>query len=444
MTRRLIEDRTGLRSRIYGRERAILVGVVADRSPEEREAMEELVELSRTAGVEVLRVVTQRRDRPDASTFIGEGKAAQIRELVEEANADAIVFNDSLTPAQGRNLEELIGVKIIDRAQLILDIFAQRAESKESKLQVELAQLEYLLPRLRGWGEALGQMGAGIGTRGPGETRLEMERQTIERRVHDIKDRLEDAAEERRLRRKRRDRRSIPEIALIGYTNTGKSTLLRALCEAETRVEDKLFATLSPKVRQAELPDQRHVVFIDTVGFIRKLPHQLVPAFRATLESVRDADLLLNVLDASSRSVLDQAHTIQDVLGDLFGDEARPPTLHVLNKVDRLTSEDDLRRLREVRLQLAPHVEVSATEERNLDGLLDEVARLLASGRERVRVEIPYKQAGIVEKLHDWGRVRDERYEADGIVVDVDLDEAQIGSLQKLGRGNGLRLTRAT
>jgi len=443
MSNPLIEDRTGLRSRIYGRERAILVGVVADRSPEEREIMEELVELSRTAGVEVLRVVTQRRDRPDPTTFIGEGKAEQLRDLAEQSQADAIVFNDSLTPAQGRNLEELVGVKVIDRAQLILDIFAQRAESKESKLQVELAQLEYLLPRLRGWGEALGQMGAGIGTRGPGETRLEMERQTIERRVHDIKDRLEQAAKERRLRRKRRDRRSIPEIALIGYTNTGKSTLLRALCDTEARVEDKLFATLSPKVRQAELPDERHVVFVDTVGFIRKLPHQLVPAFRATLESAQEAELLVNVLDASSRSVLEQARTIQDVLSDLFGDEARPPVLHVLNKVDRLHSDEDLRRLREVRLQLAPLVEVSAVEAHNLDGLLDEVARLLASNRERVRVEIPYKQAGWVETLHDWGRVHDERYEADGIVIEADLDRAQIGSLEKLSRENGLRLTRA-
>ena len=443
MSNRLIEDRTGHRSRIYGRERAILVGVLGDRSPAEREIMEELVELSRTAGVQVLRVVTQRRDRPDPSTFIGAGKADQLAELVEESQAEAIVFNDSLTPAQGRNLEERIGVKVIDRAQLILDIFAQRAESKESKLQVELAQLEYLLPRLRGWGEALGQMGAGIGTRGPGETRLEMERQTIEHRIHDIKDRLEDAAEERRLRRKRRDRRSIPEIALIGYTNTGKSTLLEALCDTETRVEDKLFATLSPKVRQADLPDARHVVFVDTVGFIRKLPHQLVPAFRATLESAQDADLLLNILDASSRSVLEQARTIQNVLSDLFGDETRPPMLHVLNKVDQLSSDEDLRRLREVRLQLSPLVEVSALEEQNLDGLLDEVARLLTSHRERVRVEIPYKQAGLVERLHEWGRVLDERYEADGIVMDVDLDQAQIGSLQKLSRGNGLRLTRA-
>ena len=443
MSNRLIEDRTGLRSRIYGRERAILVGVVADRSPEEREIMEELVELSRTAGVDVLRVVTQRRDRPDPSTFIGEGKAQQLQKLAEESGADAIVFNDSLTPAQGRNLEDRIGVKVIDRAQLILDIFAQRAESKESKLQVELAQLEYLLPRLRGWGEALGQMGAGIGTRGPGETRLEMERQTIEHRIHDIKDRLEQAAKERRLRRKRRDKRAIPEIALIGYTNTGKSTLLQALCHTQTRVENKLFATLSPKVRQATLPDERHVVFVDTVGFIRKLPHQLVPAFRATLESAQDADLLVNVLDASSRSVLEQARTIQAVLSDLFGDKPRPPMLHVLNKVDRLTSDDDLRRLREVRMQLSPLVEVAAIEGLNVDGLLNEVSRLLASHRERVRVEIPYKQAGLVEKLHDWGRVHDERYEDERIVIEADLDEAQIGSLEKLSRENGLRLTRA-
>lgn len=438
----LIEDRRGARSRVYGRERALLVGVIRDRSPEELEIMEELIELSRTAGVEVLHVLTQRRTTPDPSTFLGEGKARRLRDLARESGANAVIFNDSLTPAQGRNLEEIIGVKIIDRAQLILDIFAQRAETKESKLQVELAQLEYLLPRLRGWGEALSQMGGGIGTRGPGETRLEMERQAIKRRIHAIKRRLEGAAGERELRRKRRARRAVPEIALVGYTNTGKSTLLRALCDTEAQVEDKLFATLSTKVRRAGLPDGRDVVFIDTVGFIRQLPHPLVPAFHSTLESAREADLLLNVLDASSQGLFEQYATIQRVLGELFGDDPRPPLLNVLNKVDRLKTAEDLRRLRQTRLQVRPLVEISALQHRNLDLLLEEASRLLASDRERVRVEIPYTQAGLVEKLHDWGQVREERYEANAIVIEADLGKARIASLEKHGRENGIILTR--
>jgi len=378
---RLIEDRIGERSRVYGRERAILVGVARDRSPEEREAMEELIALSRTAGVEVLHVVIQRRSKPDPSYFIGEGKAKQLSELARQAGADAIIFNDSLSPAQGRNLEETIGVKIIDRAQLILDIFAQRAQSKESKLQVELAQLEYLLPRLRGWGEALGQLGAGIGTRGPGETKLELERQAIKRRIQTIKKRLQQAAKERALRRKRRVRRAIPEIALIGYTNTGKSTLLRAICGADVFIEDKLFATLDPKARRTRLPDGREVVFIDTVGFIRQLPHQLIPAFHSTLEAVREADLLLNVLDASSRGLFEQWQTIQNVLRELFPEGERPPIINVLNKMDLLSSAEDLSRLERARLKIRPLVEISAQKKLNIDLLRQRVASLLSAER---------------------------------------------------------------
>ncbi len=375
--KRLIEDRVGRRARVYGEERAILVGVVRRNSPEERESMEELIALSRTAGVEVLHIVVQRRTKPDPSYYIGAGKAEQLRELAQEAGADAVIFNESLTPAQGRNLEELIGVKIIDRAQLILDIFAQRAQSKEAKLQVELAQLEYLLPRLRGWGEALGQLGAGIGTRGPGETKLELERQAIKRRIHTLKKKLEQTAKERALRRKLRARRAVPEVALIGYTNTGKSTLLKALCHADAFVEDKLFATLDPKARRRRLPDGREVVFIDTVGFIRDLPHQLVPAFHSTLEAAREADLILNVLDASSRSLFEQWSTIQDVLRDLFGEEPRPPMLNVLNKIDSLATEEDFRRLEQARLRLQPLVEISAAQGINLEALLERIEGML-------------------------------------------------------------------
>jgi len=439
---RLIEDRIGKRSRVYGQERAILVGVIQGRDSQEREAMEELMALSRTASVEVLHVIVQRRTKPDPSYFIGEGKADQLKSLAQEVHANAIIFNDSLTPAQGRNLEERIGVKIIDRAQLILDIFAQRAQSKEAKLQVELAQLEYLLPRLRGWGEALGQLGAGIGTRGPGETKLQMERHAINRRIHRIKERLEQAAEERKLRRKQRARRAIPEIAILGYTNTGKSTLLKTLCGAETLIEDKLFATLDPKTRRARLPNGQEAVFIDTVGFIRQLPHQLIPAFHSTLDSVREADLLLNVLDASSKSLFPQYRTIQRVLGELFGDEPRPPVLNVLNKIDRLTTPEDFQRLEQARREIQPLVEISAQRGENLDQLLEKAAQLLSSQRERIWLEIPYSQAGLVEKLHGWGRVYQERYEQDKIVVEALLERTQVAVLEKLSQGNGVHLSR--
>lgn len=439
---RLIEDRIGERSRVYGREKAILVGVVQGRDLEERETIEELIALSYTANVEVLHVILQRRTKPDPSYFIGEGKAEQLRELCQQTGANAIIFNDSLTPAQGRNLEELIGVKIIDRSQLILDIFAQRAQSKEAKLQVELAQLEYLLPRLRGWGEALGQLGAGIGTRGPGETKLEMERQAINRRIHRIKERLAQAAQERKLRRKQRLRRSVPEIVILGYTNTGKSTLLQALCGTETLIEDKLFATLDPKARRACLPHGQQVVFIDTVGFIRQLPHQLVPAFHSTLDSVREADVLLNILDASSKSLFQQHETIQHVLGELFGEEPRPPMLNVLNKIDRLVAAEDLSRLERARREIQPLVEISAQQKLNLDQLLGQIAQMLDSQKERVHVEIPYSQAGLVEKLHEWGKVHQERYESDKIVVEAILERTFVAALEKLSRQSGVLLSR--
>jgi len=442
---RLMEDRVGLRSRVYGEEKAILVGVVEDtEDPSEREMMAELMALSKTASIEVLHIIVQKRTKPDPKYFIGTGKAAQIKEMALEAGADAVIFNESLSPAQGRNLEDLMGVKIIDRSQLILDIFAQRAQSKEAKLQVELAQLEYLQPRMRGWGEALGQMGAGIGTRGPGETKLELERQAIKRRIHKIKKRLEQTAVERDLRRRQRSRRAVPEIALIGYTNTGKSTLLHALSGSDTLIENKLFATLDPKARKVRLPMGREVVFIDTVGFIRKLPHQLVPAFQSTLETARNADILLNVLDISSRSVFEQYATIMEITRDLYGDDDRPQILNVLNKVDQIETEAEQERLERARFELYPLVEISAKERFNLDGLLERISEMLNADSERVYVEIPYSEQQLVGKLHGWGEIYEERYEQDKIIIEALLDEGIIASLEKLSERNGITLTRPT
>jgi GTP-binding protein HflX len=338
-----------------------------------RESIEELMELARTAGLEVLGTVLQKRDKPDPAFFIGKGKADELRELAAKSHADVIVFNDALTPAQARNLEERIQKKIIDRAQLIMNIFAQRARSKEAKLQVELAQLEYLLPRLRGWAEALGQPGAGIGTRGPGETRLAQERHAIRRRMHTIKEQLAKVAQERAVRRKLRVRRHIPEIALIGYTNTGKSTLLRALTGAETFIEDKLFATLDPLTRKLLLPNGKLVVVTDTVGFIKKLPHELIPAFAATLEAARDADLLLNVLDISSPHVFDHWRTIVEVLNDIFKNGHRPPLINALNKADKLQTPEDYQRLEVARSTIPQAVVVSAQEGTGLQELLQRI-----------------------------------------------------------------------
>lgn len=367
----LIEDRLGERARVSAGERAILVGLDLGQgaSWQERESIEELMELARTAGLEVLRTVLQKRDKPDPAFFIGKGKADELRELAAKAGAHVIVFNDALTPAQARNLEERIQKKIIDRAQLIMNIFAQRARSKEAKLQVELAQLEYLLPRLRGWAEALGQPGAGIGTRGPGETRLAQERHAIRQRMHTIKEQLVKAERERAIRRKLRERRKIPEIALIGYTNTGKSTLLCALTGAETFVEDKLFATLDPLTRKLYLDDGRLAVVTDTVGFIKKLPHELIPAFASTLEAARDADLVINVLDVSNPYLFDHWRTIAEVLNDIFKNGDRPSMINVLNKADKLQTLEDQQRL-ELALSTIPNaVVISARDGTGLDEL---------------------------------------------------------------------------
>ncbi|MBI3660788.1 GTPase HflX [Candidatus Acetothermia bacterium] len=439
---RLIEDRIGERARVYSEERAILVGLDLgkDASWQEQESMEELIELAQTAGVQILHTIIQKRNKPDPATFIGEGKAEQLRDLASQVSAHVLIFNDALTPAQARNLEELIQKKIIDRPQLIMDIFALRARSKEAKLQVELAQLEYLLPRLRGWAEKLGQTGAGIGTRGPGETRMSQERHTIRQRVHAIKEKLGKAEQEREVRRKQRDKQNVAQIALVGYTNTGKSTLLHKLTGAETFVEDKLFATLETLTRRTQLPDGHEVVFTDTVGFIKKLPHQLVPAFKSTLESARDADLILNVLDVSSHGLFDQWRTINEVLNEIFNGQPRPPMLNVFNKTDKLASVEDQQRLGQARQEIGHTVEISALEEKNLDGLLLAIAHTLGDRVERVTVEIPYKSAGLIDQIHHWGKVFREDYDSEKITIDAELEKRYVAELEKKSQRNGIKL----
>ena len=422
--RPLVEDYLGTRARVYGTERAILVGV--DLQGHNAGLLVELESLADTAGIPTLATVVQNRFRPDGATFIGKGKTEEVRAAAEELGADVVIFNNDLSPGQGRNLEEALGRKVIDRTQLILDIFAQRATTKEAKLQVELAQLRYLLPRLRGWGEALTHAGAGIGTRGPGETKLEIDRNKVTRRIHAIEKRLRTASEERAVRRKLRGKSDLPQVALVGYTNSGKSTLLNQLAGADAFVEDKLFATLDTLVRRGPVAAGREVLFIDTVGFIRDLPHQLVPAFAATLEAARYADLILHVVDVASPSAAGDYRAVEETLEkEVFskGDE-RPPILNVLNKID-------------VAGESAPlgfqGVAISAKEGSHLDALRERVASLVYSGDRELVLRVPYAALRSLAFLRAKDRVEVLDYVPDGARVRGRFSNDEVAAVQAVG-----------
>ncbi len=429
---RLGEDYLGKRARIYGVERAILVGLYTPRCTERdrHETLLELEALAETAGIPTLAVITQQRDRIDPSFFIGRGKAGEIKTAAATVNADVIIFNDPLSPAQARNLEEKIGVKIIDRPQLIMDIFAQRATTKEAQLQVELAQLEYLRTRLRGWGKALTRLGGGVGTRGPGETKLETDRQKIADRLYLIKQKLLKVKQERKLRSRLRSSSTLPKITLVGYTNSGKSTLLNILCNEQSLVEDKLFATLETMVRRAVLTDGRPVLFIDTVGFIRDLPHSLIPAFAATLEAVRSTDLLLHILDGANPSCADQHAAVMKILDEeIFTDgEKRPPIITVINKIDLLPPNS-----LPCSSLFADAVSISAAQRINLESLQTKIALLLAKGERAMNLLFPFRCLGELEQMYSTGRVLSQRYENEGVKVRVRVKESDLVSLRNAG-----------
>jgi len=426
----LPEDRLGTRARIYGMERAVLVGIVDGSGREEENIFRELESLAETAGIPVLASLTQHRKRPDPATFIGRGKVEEAKAAMQELDADVIIFDDELTPAQARNLEEALGRKVIDRTQLIMDIFAQRAATKEAKLQVELAQLRYLLPRLRGWGMALTRIGGGtsggVGTRGPGETQLELDRNKINQRIHGLERRLAKAMAERHERRKRRTKSNLPQIALVGYTNSGKSTLLNRLCEDNTFVEDRLFATLDTKVRRGNLGDGRVALFVDTVGFIRDLPHDLVPAFAATLEAVRYADLLLHVVDATKPTAdVDQQTVLTILEEEVFrGTEVRPPMLVALNKLDLCCDGPPLS------LEGLP---ISAKEGTNVDRLLAEIGAIVYQQERRLNFTLPFRSLHALRPLTASGRARIVRYGEDGAYVEASISESEWRRLHKAG-----------
>jgi GTP-binding protein HflX len=409
-------------------ERAGLVGCYFNSRYREQaeESLRELEALAQAAGAGVVQRLLQERPAPDPVFFVGSGKADELRRLAESEEVDLIIFDEELSPGQQRNLERKIGCKILDRTQLILDIFARRARTREGQLQVELAQLSYLLPRLTGKGTLLSRLGGGIGTRGPGETKLEMDRRRIRNRIARLRRELEQVQMHRQLQRARRQGIPVPIVALVGYTNAGKSTLFNALTRAGTEESSRLFATLDPLLRRLVLPNRLEVVLSDTVGFVRKLPHDIVAAFRATLEEVREANLLLHVIDVSNPHWREQAAAVEEVLAQL--DVTKTPAIAVYNKSDLLPA-----RLPEPATPLPGHrsVLVSARKETGIDALMQEIMQELESYAMEVELLIPYDKAGILSRLHDQGRILDEAHEEGGIRVKVTIPRSAARSIHR-------------
>ncbi len=410
------------------RNRAVLVGLSAHSLPREDNAsetsLEELAALVETAGGESVGMILQQRDAPEARTFIGEGKVAEARELVQAQGADLVVFDNELSPSQQRVLTEEIGVQVIDRAGLILDIFAQRARTREGRLQVELAQYKYLLPRLTGmWGHLVRQTASGgkspIGTRGPGETQLETDRRHIRRKIAKLAGDLEEVRRVRAVQRDRREKNEIPVVAIVGYTNAGKSTLLNALTDADIPARNRLFDTLDTTTRTLEISDTCTVLISDTVGFIRKLPHHLVEAFKATLEELAYADLILHVIDASNPEWRDQVEVVERLIAQL-GAEATP-RIDVFNKSDVYVGD------------IRPHgediVSISAKTGEGLDELLAKIGKRLDTGFYRVTLALPYDKGGILEALYRDAKVESVEYDATINVVAV-CSEKTVGQVK--------------
>lgn len=394
-------------------ERAILVGVVPDGMHVIGNPLAELQELAESAGAVVVGSFTQRRETPEAKTYIGRGLAEDLALRRQGMNADIVIFDDELSASQIRNLENIIGARVIDRTALILDIFAARAKSREGRLQVELAQQKYRLPRLMGQGTALSRLGGGIGTRGPGETQLETDRRHIKRKINFLEAQLREVKERRSVLRKERQKKEIPTVAVVGYTNAGKSTLVNALCESDVLAEDKLFATLDTSVRRLVTPENRDFLLIDTVGFIRKLPHDLVEAFKSTLEETVYADLLLHVVDCSNPDFEACIDTVEGILKEI-GAENRPRYL-VLNKIDKAPA--DVFPSPRIVQGYGKVFRVSAVNGDGLDELREQTINYFVRADKKFDIVIPYSNGGLLSYLHNHGKVELEEYTESGIHV---------------------------
>src|SRR6516165_3025418 len=411
-----LTDVTEVEYRALRLERVVLVGVWTEGTLASAEnSLRELSRLAETAGSVILAGLVQRRGKPDPATYIGAGKAREVADLVAETGADTVICDGELTPGQLRSLEGVVRVKVIDRTALILDIFAQHARTKAGQAQVELAQLEYLLPRLRGWGESLTRQaggrvaaGGGIGGRGPGETKIETDRRRIRARAAKLRREIAEISAGREVQRRRRRRRNVPSVAIAGYTNAGKSTLLNALTGAGVLVDDSLFATLDPAVRRARTPSGRWFTLTDTVGFVRHLPHQLVEAFRSTLEEVADADLILHVVDGSDADPRAQIGAVREVLGQIGA--ASVPELVVVNKADAA----DPIEVKGLCLAERGAVVVSARTGAGIEDLLRELDRLLPRHDREVIVTVPYDRGDLVSRAHAEGEVLAVRHGQDG------------------------------
>jgi GTPase len=433
-----LTDITEVEYRQLRLERVVLVGVWTEGSATDNQAsMAELAALAETAGSEVLEGLIQRRDRPDPSTYIGSGKAAELREVVVATGADTVICDGELSPAQLTALEKAVKVKVIDRTALILDIFAQHATSREGKAQVTLAQMEYMLPRLRGWGESMsrqaggraGGSGGGVGLRGPGETKIETDRRRIRERMVKLRREIKDMKQARDTQRSRRLESDMPSIAIVGYTNAGKSSLLNALTGAGVLVQDALFATLEPTTRRAEFDDGRPFVLTDTVGFVRHLPTQLIEAFRSTLEEVVDAELLVHVVDGSDVNPLAQISAVRKVISEVVADNNAdaPPELLVVNKVD---AAGDLM-LAKLRHALPGAAFVSAHTGDGIDALRRRMAELAVPTDTAVDVMIPYDRGDLVARVHADGRVQQAEHNSEGTRIKARVPVALAASLRE-------------
>ena len=405
-------------------ERAVLVGLNADCFTKEQtatdETLEELEALLETAGGFCTGKVLQNRHTPDAHSFIGEGKALEVKMLVEATLSTMVVFDNELSPGNIRALEEIIGVTVLDRSALILDIFAQRAKTKEGRLQVELAQYKYLLPRLSGMGLSLSRQGGGIGTRGPGETKLESDRRHIRERINRLETELEQVRKVRSVQRERRKKNSVPVVAIVGYTNAGKSTLLNQLTGAGIPANNRLFDTLDTTSRLLTVSDNLDVILSDTVGFIAKLPHHLVNAFHATLEELEYADLLLHVIDASDPNRDEHIEVVDKLITKLS--KPGTPVLQVYNKAD-LVSLEDIPAGQDV-------VAISAKRGMGMENLLKSIESALGHARHHVLLRLPYSMGGMVDTIHSGAKVNNVEYTAEGIEIDAILDDILYGRLK--------------